>query len=367
MSTRPIHVLYVVRPRDGGAVRHVFELAKGITARGTTVTLIGDPRIEYREEFDRIAMVIPMKFNRLPGVTDLLSILTMRRILRGGQFDIIHAHCAGAGFVARVANAVSGRALPVIYTPHYYSFDMKAFRGLSRAVFFWIEKALAAITDCTVCVSDFERASAERVRSRRMSVVMIPNGIHIDPLPGAEVARSAHPTVFFVGRLSHDKAPDVFLDAWAEIEKAGGHATAEMIGSGPLERQLRGRALKLGLTRLKFRGHVPGVARLLSPSDIVVIPSRHEALPYVLLEAMAAECTIVASRVGGIPEWILPGTNGLLTDPANPRALVDALTPVIQDADLRRRLGVEARATLLARGSLADMVDRHERLYGALA
>jgi glycosyltransferase involved in cell wall biosynthesis len=371
MREEGLHVLYVVRPRDGGAVRHAFELVRGMVSRGVRVTLVGDPRIDFVDEFTRMAEMIPMRFNRLPGVNDLRAVLTMRRILRTGSFDVVHAHCAGAGFVVRLANLFSRRRLPVVYTPHFYSFDMPDFGRTARTAFFLVEKVLAAVTDYTVCVSDAERKSAERLRSRRMSVVTIPNGIDVPAARPRPEADHRHPTrVYFIGRLSHEKAPDAFVQAWARIEHGrtdGPNAEAAIVGTGPLERRLRDRVSTLGLRTLELRGFVPDAARLLRPTDVVVIPSRHEALPYALLEAMAAECAIVASRVGGIPEWIVSGRNGLLIEPADVDGLADALERLVGARELRARLGAEACETLRERASLSEMLARHEQIYGALA
>jgi glycosyltransferase involved in cell wall biosynthesis len=299
-------------------------------------------------------------------MADLVSTVRLCRILRDGSFDVVHAHCAGAGFVARLANVLSRRHLPVVYTPHFYSFDMPDFGRVTRAVCFLVEKALAATTDYTVCVSDVERLSAERLHARKMTVVKIPNGINVQPRARAERRASGVTRVHFIGRLSLEKAPDVLLEAWSEIEAMGLPATADIVGSGPLEPRLRERAQELQLKTLRFLGHVPDASRQLTSSDVVVIPSRHEALPYVLLEAMAAECAIVASRVGGIEEWITCGRSGLLIDPADRVGLVGALSLLIGDEELRKRLGREARATLSNRGSLEEMLSRHEDLYEAL-
>jgi len=158
------------------------------------------------------------------------------------------------------------------------------------------------------------------------------------------------------------------LDAVHELRDTQPSVRVEFAGDGDLE-GLRRRAAELGLAeRVRFAGWIGTRERdeLLARCALFVLPSHAEGLPMSLLEAMAAGCPVVASAVGGIPDLVVHGANGLLVPPGDRDSLALALERLLVDRDLAARLGSEARATLAQRYNPEQSLERLEQIYAGL-
>lgn len=212
-------------------------------------------------------------------------------------------------------------------------------------------------------------------------IVVIPNGVdltrfeHVDPRVSPFLALGVPegaPVVLVVSRLNPLKGLEPFLEAVALI--AGDFPSVRFVIVGdtnPSERPywsvLTNLTGKLGMTeRVTFAGLRHDVPHLLSAATISVMPSLNEALSNVLLESMAAGAPVVATRVGGTPEAIEDGVNGMLVPPGDPRAMAAAIAALLASPDRARRLGDAARQSINARFSMQRMVSATERLYEAL-
>jgi glycosyltransferase involved in cell wall biosynthesis len=170
-----------------------------------------------------------------------------------------------------------------------------------------------------------------------------------------------------VANLRPEKGHDTLIDAVPRVLAA--HPDAEFIvaGDGPLAPALAARARSRGVAhRVSFLGRSDDVSALLAASDIFVLPSRSEALPNAVIEAMAAGLPIVASRVGGIPELITPGVNGHLVPPGDPPALAEAIVELMDRPSFAHALGWAARARAEREFSFDRMVNRVSSLYLSL-
>ena len=174
------------------------------------------------------------------------------------------------------------------------------------------------------------------------------------------------PLVGVVGRLSSEKGVDVFLDALALLRDRGRAVHALVAGDGPDRDALKQQAERLGLAdAVHFVGPVADVAALYPALDAVVLPSRSEGLPNVLLEALSADRPVVATRVGAVPEVLTDAAAGVVVPPGDAPALADAIAAALSTAhDPAARA---ARAETAARFSLARRVDAHRALYRELA
>jgi glycosyltransferase involved in cell wall biosynthesis len=166
-----------------------------------------------------------------------------------------------------------------------------------------------------------------------------------------------------VGNFTAKKDQATLLRAVAALPERGREVVLVLIGLGPLEDELRALAVELGIAgRVLFPGSRDDVFALLPAFDAFVLSSRFEGLPIALLEAMATGVAPVATRVGGIPEVVTDGVDGLLVAPADPEALAGALERLLSDDALRGRLGESARDRALA-FDLANAVRRTEAIY----
>jgi glycosyltransferase involved in cell wall biosynthesis len=268
---------------------------------------------------------------------DAQALAQLARALRG--FDLVHAHAAKAGVLARAAAAIVRR--PAVYTPHCFPFevpDAPARRRFGLAV----ERALAPLTDAIVCVCEQERgvAIAARLRPRgRLAVVR--NGC--PPCAGAadpELARLRErgPVVGAVAVLRRQKRLDVLLAAAPRILDQVPEATVLIVGNGPEEAALRAQAGP----RVVFRPFAAPAARYLQALDVFVLSSDWEAFPIGVLEAQACGVPQVASDVGGTREALVPAT-GVLVPPGDPEALAAAIVDLLRDPERRAAMSAASR------------------------
>ncbi|HEY2379386.1 MAG TPA: glycosyltransferase [Gemmatimonadaceae bacterium] len=274
--------------------------------------------------------------------------------------DIVHSH----GYRADVVDSMHVRRdVPIVTTVHGFTGGDQRNR-----LYQWLQCLSYRRFDAVVAVSEPLRGQlARRIGSSHLH--LLPNAYSPDEaILSRASARAALGVpnddflVGWVGRLSREKGPDVLLDALAHAEMPTG-MRAIFLGDGPLSTTLRERAAHLGLgQRISWTGSVPNAGRLLSAFDVFVLSSRTEGTPMVILEAMAAEVPIIATRVGGVPDVLAAGT-ALLVSPDSPSELGKAIRAVLTDRGAamsraraaRRRLDAEYRADVWA--------DRYENIY----
>jgi glycosyltransferase involved in cell wall biosynthesis len=217
-----------------------------------------------------------------------------------------------------------------------------------------LERATNRLLDRAIAVSGVTRSDRVRIAGIPGSrVVTIHNGIDPDRfarLPARAAARAElglpadRVLIGGVGQLARYKGYDVLIRAFAGVAGRCPQADLVIAGTGPLREELEALADRLGARgRIHFLGFQPDVLRVLAALDIYVLASICEALPYALLEAMAAGLPVLATAVGGVPEVIEPGVSGLLVAPGRVDAMADALGRLADSAPARARLGAAAR------------------------
>ena len=206
-----------------------------------------------------------------------------------------------------------------------------------------------------------DRLALERVPVRKITVV--PNGLDIAPY-GPRAPRATLRKVVMVANLRREKGHDVLIDAAAEVLRRYPDTSFEIVGAGPLRDTIVARTeTKRVAHAFAFLGHRADVVARLEAADIFVLPSRSEAFPNVVLEAMAARLPIVASGVGGILELVDDGRTGLLVPAADPHALAARICELMADPARAAALGESARSDAQARYSFDRMVAGFERVY----
>lgn len=216
-----------------------------------------------------------------------------------------------------------------------------------------------------VVVANSRAAGEQVVREgvARGRVVVIPNGIDVSRYPVAP-ARAPRRIVTTVANLRAEKGHDVLVAAAALVGRRRPDAIFQLVGGGPMrqiiEQQARDAAVD-GMVR--FLGHREDVPQLLHDSDLFVLPSRSEAFPNGVVEAMAAGLPVIASDVGGIPELIEHGRNGLLVPVGDPQALAKAILQALDSPERAAALARQARDTIEGGYSFDRMVTTFEALY----
>jgi glycosyltransferase involved in cell wall biosynthesis len=206
-----------------------------------------------------------------------------------------------------------------------------------------------------------DRLLRERVPARKIAVV--PNGIDIEQFQ-TRTGKTRLRKVVVVANLRPEKGHDVLIDAAVDVLRLVPDAEFEIVGGGPQLDALRARADARQVRRaFTFLGHRDDVAARLAAADIFVLPSRSEAFPNAVLEAMAAGLPIVASGVGGIGELIDDNRTGLLVPAGDPHALADRIQLLMAEPARAAHLGDAARVDAQARYSFDRMVAAFDALY----
>jgi glycosyltransferase involved in cell wall biosynthesis len=367
----PLRIVHIMRAPVGGLFRHVVDLSHEQAAQGHLVGLIADETTGGPKADAILATLAPslalgvtrMTMRRLPHWSDLLAIYKIARLLKKWEPDVIHGHGAKGGLYARLPALLPGFPAPGckflrVYTPHGGSlhFDPNSFRN---RLYIQAEKILERVTD----LIPFESAYAKKrfvknIGLTRAMAVVVPNGISHDELE--PVGPPAHDAAEFlyVGELRGCKGVDILISALAVIgEHNGVAARLTLVGSGPDEPLFRSLAERLGVSaQLHFLGPLPArdAFRL---GRIIVVPSRAESLPYIVLEAVGAQIPIVATSVGGIPEIF--GPNAFRLAPAeDPVALANAMMALWRmEESQRSQLSQELADYVGRRFSLRAMAD----------
>ncbi len=219
---------------------------------------------------------------------------------------------------------------------------------------------------CAHAIVANSSAAADRLRQEGISdacIRIIPNGVDPGRFAAARARRPIR-TILTVANLRREKAHEVLLEAVATLVPAHPEIRVRIAGDGPRTAELRARAAALGIAdRVAFLGHRDDVEALLAEADVFVLPSRSEAFPNSVVEAMAAGLPVVATAVGGLLELVEPGRTGMLIPPDDPAALATAIDSLISDPERACALGDAARETIARRYSFDRMVRAFEDLY----
>jgi glycosyltransferase involved in cell wall biosynthesis len=213
----------------------------------------------------------------------------------------------------------------------------------------------------TICVTETKRAAglaAGTCNARHTTV--IPNAIDARAAPAAH-HDPGPPRIVTVGRLAWPKDPLTLVHALARVH---GPFSALIVGSGPRRADVEAeiRRLRLGAS-VQVCGPRSDVPDLLAGADVFALASQSEGGPISILEAMAAGLPVIASDVGGVGEIVDDGVTGLLVTPGDPDALAAALQRVLDDAELRRRLGAAGRRRAAERFDVGAQRRAHLELY----
>lgn len=309
----------------------------------------------------------PMLVLERTSAAALASWRPLVELLRRERVDILHAHKFGSNLWASLLGRMAG--VPVIVAhEHTWSFEGNLKRRLLD------RHVIGRFATVVVAVSDQDRArmiSIERLRPEK--VVHLPNGI--SPLatsPGARIREEfgldeSAPVVVSVSVLRRQKALDVLVRAAQRVHAAVPEARFLVVGEGPERDSLVALVRELGLDGVVlFGGHRTDVGDVLAAADIVASSSAFEGSPLALMESIGAGKPVVATRVGGVPEIVRDGVEGLLVPPSDPAALADALLTLLRDPDLRTRMGAAGRERQQAEFDIHVMVQRLEALYESL-
>ncbi|WP_029040210.1 glycosyltransferase family 4 protein [Cucumibacter marinus] len=324
-AARPLSVLQVLRAPVGGLFRHVRDLTEALAARGHKVGVLVDsltadsqtaPRLEALEAHAALG-IHKMPMPRLIGAADLGASGHIADLADELGVDVIHGHGAKPGFYTRLGRRQPGPV--VFYTPHGGVLHF-APGSLQGRLFHFLERRLISRSDGIFFESEFARtAYAEIVGDPGDRAEVVHNGLpeaDFEPVPSSDAF-----DFVYVGELRDLKGIDVLIDAIACLDQP---ARLLVAGDGPDAEALKAKVHSLDLqASIHFAGAQPA-REMFAKARCVVVPSRKESLPYIVLEGIAAGKTVIATNVGGIPE-IFGDTSGDLVPAGDAEALATSL------------------------------------------
>jgi len=346
----------------GGLERVATRLTLGLRERVAHVAVAtagGDPFTDVlRDERVRLYRIVrpyPKPLHLAAASAQLV------RVLRRERPDVIHAHNPGAAVAASVARRLARSHAAIVSTYHGVPPDQAA-----RAA-----RVLARSSDLVVAVAPAATRTLVELGLPEERSATVLNAVEPQPSRPAEDVRREFDAadselVVTVGRYTEQKNHHVLLDALALLAPERPRLRALLVGVGELEEDLVLRTTELDLEGVvTITGERNDAIDITAAADVFALSSDWEGLPLALLEAMALGIPVVATAVNGVPDAISDGDNGLLVPRRDPQALAQALSRVLDDDELRRRLGSRARAWAEAACSEAAMTSGYLGVYAS--
>jgi glycosyltransferase involved in cell wall biosynthesis len=321
---RPLRIIHCFRSPIGGIFRHVRDLVEEHSKAGHEIGILCDSSTGGEHEdrlFDDIRPYLSLGLTRVPirrapGISDIPVIWDTYKTIKSLRPDVLHGHGAKGGVLARLVGSalrVNRYRVARLYTAHGGSLHYSRASFLGQFVL-RMERLQEYLTDALVFICEYERDTyAKKVGKPKTKTRLIYNGIgerDFQVIP----TRSDAVHFIYIGMLRDLKGPDLFVDAFAKTERlAGRPLSALMIGDGPDRDKYRDMMVERGLGKRISMLPAMRVQEAFTMSDKVIVPSRAEAMPYIVLEALGAGKTVIASRVGGIPEALGKESAALVT------------------------------------------------------
>jgi glycosyltransferase involved in cell wall biosynthesis len=355
-------ILYVItRAERGGAQSHVLtllEAAKGIYDVALAVGEEGVLAVQARR-LNVPVFVLPHLCTPLNPMKDLLATAECKNVMDTSRPSSVHAHSSKAGIVARLVARTC--RVPCVFTAHGWAFTDGA--SLMRKITALPIEALAGhlLGGSIIAVSHFDRDLAVRYRiANPKSISAIWNGLSDNPYRAVPAA--GHPPVItMVARFNMQKDHLALVRALSRVHHP---FLLQFVGDGSLRNEVCSAAESLGMAdRTRFLPSDEDVLTVLLRSHIFALISRYEGLPISILEAMRAGPPIVATAVGGIPEMVRDGWNGMLVGRGNEEELCNALELLLSCRELRGRLGKNSRIAFAGKFMAKTMIERTFEIY----
>lgn len=360
-SAASLKIMHVLRAPLGGLFRHVLDIARGQAERGHRVGLVVDSTTGGARADAVLAELTPqlalgvqrVAIARELGPSDLAALRSISGHIRHAAPDVLHGHGAKGAALARLVPTAPGAIR--VYTPHGGSLVYRP-GTIGGAFYRSLEWLLKWRTDLFLFESHYVAGLFRSQIGRTPALArVVHNGVADSEFAAVTPAADATDLVG-LGELRPVKAFDVLIAALATLKASGRRVTATIAGEGPLEAELKGQAERLNVAdQIRFVGHRAARAAF-ALGRTMVIPSRAESLPYVVLEAAAAGIPMIATRVGGVPEIFGPEAVHLI-EPDDFGALADAIRAALDAPERVRYVAQAVRSRVRSEFSLAAMVD----------
>ncbi|MGO9048949.1 MAG: glycosyltransferase family 4 protein [Xanthobacteraceae bacterium] len=360
-ASPPLNILHLLRAPLGGLFRHVVDLVVGQAARGHRVGLVVDSTTGGARADAALAELAPhlalgvkrVAISRELGPSDIVALRQVSGWIRQAAPDVLHGHGAKGAALARLT--LSAPHAIRVYTPHGGSLVYRP-GTLAGGFYRTLEWALKWRTDLFLFESSYIASLFRAEIGLPPGMVrVVHNGVgEVEFAP--IVPRPDATDIICLGELRPVKAFDVLIEALAVLNHKGRPVSATIAGEGPDQAKLEAQAERIGIAdRVRLVGYRPA-RDAFAMGRIMVIPSRAESLPYVILEAAAAGVPIISTRVGGVPEIFGPQSDHLIP-PDDIGALIGAIAAALDNPVELKRIAQLVKARVRAEFSLPAMID----------
>lgn len=369
-----LRILHCLRAPVGGLFRHVRDLVIEQARAGHEIAVICDSNAAdalTQQRLDDLAKDLKLGLHRVPmsreiGLSDFTAFQSVRDLAKELNVDIIHGHGAKGGAYARLAASdLKAQSINAcgIYTPHGGSLHYNA-KSLKGRVFKLLEQTLARRSDAIIFESHYSKSQFEtKIGEPGCLIQVIPNGLTELDFEPADTSQ-AEVDVLFVGELRKLKGVDTLIEAVAIMEPDQ-PVKVLIVGDGPDREDFESLAKQRGVDQhIRFAGANPA-REAFAKGRCIVVPSRVESFPYIVLEAAAAGLPLLATNVGGIPE-ITAGTSTPLIKPNSPDQLADELRHLLANPSIAADRAEELRSSVQNRFTVERMANDVQAVYEAV-
>jgi len=359
-------------PHTGGGVEKVAsELVHGLLGRGHVVrvlTLSTRPAAAFEVDGDfSIRRFSALDLTGLVGVQFVLPWGLLRGVLREARDfkpDVIHAHNLFFRTTEAVALLRRFLRVPLVTTLHLGALEgnEKLLNFLVRLYEATMGRYILRASDAVTAVSAAVAEHGGQVSGAKRRIQVIPNGVDTVVFQPGQVPEK--PEIIFVGRLVPNKGPLTMVRAAARVNRRYPEARFTLVGDGPQRQRLEREAARLGIAgAVRFTGVRDDVPEMLRQATVFVRPSTLEGLPLTILEAMACGLPVVATPVGGTPEVVRDGDQGLLIPVDDEAALAAAILKLLDDPAAATEMGRRGRETVVHGYDWEKVVAHTEEVY----
>lgn len=375
-------ILYVITKSVwGGAQKYVYDLATNLPKDRFEVTIAAGGNgllFEKLQKAGARTITIPGLERDINIWKELKSLYHLFKIFREEKPDVIHLNSSKIGGLGALAAFVcklltlNFKYLNVIFTVHGWGFKEDR-AWWQKTVIFFLSWFSSLFHDKIILINTADYCTAQRFIPKR-KLAMIPNGVRpIDFLPRIEaraffskkIGRQIQKDEILIGtitELTKNKGINYLIDSTSLIINS--NFLILIVGDGELHQELESRIKNQeSSNKIFLTGFLPDASRYLKAFDIFVLPSLKEGLPYVIMEAMTAGLPLVATNIGGIPDLIQHGKNGLLVSPKDPSGIARAITDISKDEKLRSNFSKASLKIIKTKFSLNGMVQKTISLY----
>lgn len=370
MRKNKIRILHVAQAA-GGVDRYIRMLLKYLDKEKFENILVCSQDFQEKDYKGLVDSFEQVEMTRAIGGNDLKTIGEVRKLIKHYTPDIVYAHSSKAGAIARVADI--GLKNHCVYNPHGWAFNMRC-SAKRKVMYTAIEKIAAPFCDKIICISEAEKQSAlDKKICREDKLQVIFNGVDIEAYEN-----SVHGTVKrkdlsipedafvvgMVGRMSSQKAPDVFIKMAKQVKDEVPNTHFIIVGNGNQEAEIRKYAEDNGFAdSLHITGWVDNPMSYVELFDVACLLSRWEGFGLALPEYMMAGKPIVASRVDAIPNIIQDGENGLLTEVDNDIGATEAVLRIYKEDGLSDRLIAQGMKDVHKKFNVRRVSEEHGKLF----